>query len=203
MKPAIIFLILSALPIVGIGQNTFHASVVNELGDEIPFARVVLRGPDGSVDSTLTSFEGEFQFEELKAGAYQLDLDFIGFKSLKVFDLIIPDSVSERYFVLQELTFPEVVVDYSLGSALIEDSLGNTWCVNLSKNQSDSLGRKQGVWVDYFMDYSDQESGFSIGQKLAEGTYLDDKKHGIWTFFNSEGEIDRVEEYEYGELIQP
>ncbi|NND94442.1 MAG: toxin-antitoxin system YwqK family antitoxin [Flavobacteriales bacterium] len=57
-------------------------------------------------------------------------------------------------------------------------------------NRIDKLGRKQGPWKEFYEDRS----------LKAEGTYVDDKKNGLFKSFNEKGELVSVEKYVNGIL---
>jgi hypothetical protein len=37
--------------------------------------------------------------------------------------------------------------------------------------------------------------------KAIDGFYLDDQKHGTWTYFRSDHSVEKVEEYDHGKLV--
>lgn len=143
-----------------------------------------------------SNFDGFAVFENLQPGIYTatidnqlnyypsfLELDFRGNSDT----IVIPVGQPKP-------SPPELEIDWQ-GHALLSDSLGNVWCVDLSINQVDSLGRKQGFWRYYFNDYADTTSGFSIGQTTSEGNYSDGRKTGTWTYFNPDETIEKTIEY--------
>ncbi|WP_421752680.1 carboxypeptidase-like regulatory domain-containing protein [Croceimicrobium sp.] len=165
----------------------------------IPMAKLRLIQDDSVFISSLTDFEGHFTIKNLKKGVYELHIQALGYKDWKsTIDLKLPVTniqckLTEDTFALEPHT-----INWGEGFILIQDSLGNSFCIDGSKNQLDSLGMKQGPWVEYFMDYSDTNSPFTIGQKLGEGEYQNDKKQGKWIYFLPNGEIDRIEYFEDG-----
>lgn len=50
------------------------------------------------------------------------------------------------------------------------------------QNQTDSLGRKQGLWIIYYQPYKDF-LGVEITRIKERGDYLDDKRIGKWEFY--------------------
>lgn len=57
--------------------------------------------------------------------------------------------------------------------------------LNDTINQRDSNGLKQGHWIYYGSDRP--ESGIPTNGKVEEGTYIDDKKEGIWIKYHNDG----------------
>ncbi|MDH4474063.1 MAG: hypothetical protein QE487_15755 [Fluviicola sp.] len=57
--------------------------------------------------------------------------------------------------------------------------------LNDTINQRDSNGLKQGYWIYYGSDRP--ESGIPANGKVEEGTYIDDKKEGIWIKYHNDG----------------
>ncbi len=71
-------------------------------------------------------------------------------------------------------------------------------------NQTDSLGRKQGLWVYYKMFFDTKCSALSTlnsytcFKQLSKGYYKDDKKTGKWEYYTDGGcyfSINRIEFY--------
>lgn len=60
-------------------------------------------------------------------------------------------------------------------------------------NQKDSLGKKQGYWIIYGKD--EPQKGFPEEGKIAEGTYLDDRRDGRWIFYYRDGVTPRRKSY--------
>ena len=52
-------------------------------------------------------------------------------------------------------------------------------------NQTDAHGRKQGHWIYYGKDFP--ALGFPEEGKVEEGTYLDNRKEGVWTKYYTDG----------------
>ena len=60
-------------------------------------------------------------------------------------------------------------------------------------NRFDDLGRKTGPWKVFH----------SSGRVIESGFYVDDKRHGVFQFFDAKGYVVRVVEYEFGVEVQP
>lgn len=196
----IVFLLLlisaSSLSSVAQGNRLVCVAMDTTLQETLLQANIELYQNNQWVAAQESDFDGIAVFENLQPGLYTatignqlnyypsfFEVDFRGNSDT----IVIPVGKPKP-------TPPELEIDWK-GHALLSDSLGNVWCVDLSINQVDSLGRKQGLWRYYFNDYSDTTSEFSIGQTTSEGNYSDDRKTGTWTYFNPDGTIERVEEY--------
>ncbi len=57
-------------------------------------------------------------------------------------------------------------------------------------NQKDEQGLKQGYWIFYGKDIP--EKGYCDSCKVEEGTYLDDRKNGLWTMYYKNDTIPRL-----------
>tara|TARA_Y100001934_G_scaffold239637_1_gene293380 strand:+ start:78 stop:737 length:660 start_codon:yes stop_codon:yes gene_type:complete len=165
----------------------------------IPMAKLRLIQDDSVLISSLTDLEGHFTIKNLKKGVFEFQIQALFYKDWQsTIDLKLPVTniqckLTEDTFALETPT-----INWGEGFILIQDSLGNSFCIDGSKNQHDSLGMKQGPWVEYFMDYSDTNSLYAIGQKLWEGEYQNDKKHGKWIYYLPNGDIDRIEYFKDG-----
>jgi antitoxin component YwqK of YwqJK toxin-antitoxin module len=58
-------------------------------------------------------------------------------------------------------------------------------------NRYDSRGKKRGIWINYHR----------IGIIAEEGTYMNDKKNGIFKYYDRKGELIGLEKYRDGELV--
>ncbi len=58
-------------------------------------------------------------------------------------------------------------------------------------NRFDSRGKKRGIWMSYHPN----------GILAEEGTYMNDKKNGIFKYFDRKGELINLEKYRDGELV--
>ena len=61
----------------------------------------------------------------------------------------------------------------------------------LSINRKDKFGFKQGLWREFY------ETGIT----KQEGIYRDDKMHGVFRWFNEDGQLDKMEVYRNDELV--
>ncbi|XOV68644.1 MAG: toxin-antitoxin system YwqK family antitoxin [Fluviicola sp.] len=59
-----------------------------------------------------------------------------------------------------------------------------------SINQIDANGRKQGHWIYYGKDRP--EMGYPDDGKIEEGTYIDNRKEGIWTKYYNDGKTPKL-----------
>lgn len=75
-----------------IDQYSLSSKIIDENGDPIPFANVVVYDQSDSslVKGGSTGFSGEFKFE-LTNGTYYLQISFLSYRSLQKSDLIIKD----------------------------------------------------------------------------------------------------------------
>jgi iron complex outermembrane receptor protein len=80
MKPATLFLIiLLATNVFAQGSGTITGVVTDERGAKIPGAAVILTLESGTQLSTTTNQNGSFEFKNVKAGAYLLEVKADGF----------------------------------------------------------------------------------------------------------------------------
>lgn len=63
------------------------------------------------------------------------------------------------------------------------------------KNQTDQQGRKQGHWVYYGKDKN--LPGYKPDEKVEEGPYKDNRKHGMWKFYYPGEKLKSEIEYKY------
>ena len=91
----------------------------------------------------------------------------------------------------KSLTFISIFLICNAGSSQTYDSMANVYFQNDSTliNFTDSLGQKQGFWVEY-KTYRLIESSHTIfdarntrAYKLAQGSYKNNKKSGLWEYF--------------------
>src|SRR5690606_30059638 len=62
-------------------------------------------------------------------------------------------------------------------------------------NQTDEQGRKQGHWVYYGKDSN--EPKYAPDDKVEEGPYKDDRKHGMWKAYYPGEKLKSEIEYKY------
>jgi len=63
-------------------------------------------------------------------------------------------------------------------------------CFAQEINQTDATGRKQGNWIYYGKDRP--ELGYPADGKVEEGTYVNDRKEGIWTKYHADGKTPKI-----------
>ena len=183
MKQNLLIIIWTFLPLFTIGQTLELKGTVIDSASQVGFPRASLEliKNDSTLITTETDFEGLFKIENLRRGVYRLKVRAISYHDLEVIELNLTNESNELKI---ELTNPielePAEINWGEGHILIEDSLGNTFCIDGSKNKVDSVGLRQGAWVRYFMDHSHTISGYRIGQKLWEGKYQNDLKQGEW-----------------------
>ena len=88
MKTAAVALVLLACLAAGASaqpvEGRVRGRVTDETGGALPGVTVELRGAAGSSLETVTAASGEYAFETLAAGRYQLSFALINFASLTV-----------------------------------------------------------------------------------------------------------------------
>lgn len=202
MKLTLSLFISLISPLFSLAQNTHLSGMVvdKETEDLIPGVTIVLLQGDTAITATETNLDGHFEIDKIERGNYHLVARCIGYLDCVTPKLALsPPLVQINIKMLPDPTdIPPIEVKW--GHATFIDSLGNTYCVDLSKNQIDSAGLKQGLWTERFMNYADTLSGYRIGQKISEGEYVNDLKHGEWTYYLPNGAAARVEYYEEGVL---
>ena len=188
---------------ISFGQSARLSGIILDKKDNeaIPMATVSLLHSDTVVKMIVTDFDGNFAFENLSFGHYTLKAVALGYSGSKKEKIHIKKSSDNKHFIklspvkLTEIKEPE------WRYFTIQDSLGNTWCIDAFVNKTDTKGLKQGVWKEYFRDYSDTASSYKIGQIVWTGHYKDDKQDGEWKYFSPDGKITRIEIYKLGQLI--
>jgi len=64
------------------------------------------------------------------------------------------------------------------------------WSQSDTLDQTDVNGLKQGYWIIYGRDKPDK--GYPAGQRIEEGVYKDNRKHGIWIKYHKDGMTPRL-----------
>ncbi len=171
-------------------------------GDSLPFANVLIQNGEFQ-KGVHTDFNGLFNMDSLNPGAYSLQVQYVGFHSKKLSLSLSADSnLLINLKADNSLIADPPIIDFKTGFMLISDSLGNTYCVDATKNKVDSLGRKHGPWVNYFLDYSETNSVYKIGQKMAEGNYYRGHKDGPWHYYDPLNQVWKTEYYKRGKLLK-
>lgn len=204
MKQNLVRIFWTFLPMLTAGQTAeLSGTVMDSTSEEgIPMASIELIKNDSIILTTKTDIDGYFKIDDFNEGLDRLKIGAIGYHVLEVSKLNLRNDSIILKLEHIPILFEPFEINYGEGHILIEDSLGNAFCVDGSKNKVDAAGLRQGAWVKYFMDYSDTLSVYRIGQKLWEGEYQNDLKQGAWIFYLPNGEIKRVEYYEKGQLIR-
>lgn len=205
MKTILFILILTISTLYVAGQTAIFKGVVCDKyhGDSLPFVSIIIFRNDTVFAKSQTDLNGKFEIKNIPAGKYSSKAMLVGYKTYIENGLSFqPNQVTIYNFQLGDgvVMTDNPKIEWRYFS--ISDSLGNTWCVDALTNKTDSLGKKQGLWKKYFMDYSDKKSGFSIGQIIYVGNYLNDKKEGKWLYFSADGTISKTEYYKNGKLIK-
>ncbi len=174
--------------------------------DSLQFASVTVFRNDTILAKTITDSHGKFVINNLPAGKYNSKAEIAGYVSQTVSHIIFKANETDYVFFRLLTTTADSLEKINPGwHVLICDSLDNSWCIDTSKNKKDSLGRKQGPWVERFIDYSNKKSKFEIGQVICEGSYKDNYKIGNWTYYTPNRkfrEVERIDVYENGKLIK-
>lgn len=70
----------------------------------------------------------------------------------------------------------------------------SVWSQNADTlNQKDAEGRKQGHWIYYGTDRP--ESGIAQDGKVEEGSYVNDRKEGLWIKYHDDGKTPKLKGY--------
>lgn len=109
-------------------------------------------------------------------------------------------GICEEYkggVLVQEIPFEKGLQE---GKGYVFDSEGNIKSILFFKdgflrrkevlNRKDKLGRKQGLWKEFYADRTIKN----------EGTYVDDLKHGLFKRYDEKGEVLSMEKWNLGEL---
>jgi len=177
--------------------------------DSLQFVSITLFRNDTILAKTTTDSHGKFAIKNLPTGKYDSKAEIAGYAVLSVNRITFKDNETSIVYYNLLTTLDDSLAKVKgkeLGFVLVCDSLGNSWCFDSSKNKKDSLGRKQGLWVERFMDYSHKRTKFKIGQVICEGSYRDNYKIGNWTYYTPNREfreVERIDVYENGKLIKP
>ena len=81
--------------------------------------------------------------------------------------------------------------------------VGHSTCFtqNDTLNQRDENGMKQGYWIYYGTDLP--EKGYQDSAKIFEGSFLNDRKEGLWISYNLDGSIRTKGAFKNNRPIEP
>lgn len=105
-----------------------------------------------------------------------------------------PDSVLKRQIPFKEGEERGTGYEFSKDGTIITLLIYRSGVLvrNEKINRTDDLGRKQGLFKEFFPD----------GVLKMEGTYLNDLKHGYFKYYYEDGTLKKTEKYENGVLIE-
>ena len=75
----LLILALQLMCVTAFGQYKLSGKITDEKNVALPGATVVLKG---TFSGTLSNKEGNYKFGNLKSGAYQLEVSFMGYQTL-------------------------------------------------------------------------------------------------------------------------
>ena len=169
----------------------------------VPEAWVALFRNDTMIAKTYADLDGVFEIRNLPIGKYNATAKAVGYRPTTAIGLVLELNRATFYDFRMKSALDTIKMEpiiwrfFSFG-----DSLGNFWCVDGLTNKKDSLGFRQGLWEERFLNYSDTTSGYRIGQVVCRGSYVDDIRSGKWTYYKPNGDTDRIEFYEKGKLVE-
>ncbi len=189
-KFSLLLLFLQYFAVFAIAQYPLKGTVKSEDGEVLAGAAVYLKN---TFQGTITNSNGEFQFKNLKAGNYELNVSFIGYDS-KQLEIVIPD-------------LNEVIVKLNVSNFMTEEVLvaatraGNKMPVAFSTVSKDEIkAQNMGQDIPYmlsltpsFVVTSDAGAGVGYTNFRIRGTDLnrinvtingipmnDAESHGTW-----------------------
>ena len=79
--------VVTCFPFDSLGQNKsggIKGRILNEYGEKVPFATIMLQQSDSLITITKTDFEGKFRFQNLAKGVYDLEITALGYLRLNI-----------------------------------------------------------------------------------------------------------------------
>ncbi len=141
-----VLLVALALASSALAQNsTLRGQVVDERGDAIPNAEVILTGKDGKERKVKSTFTGEFSIANVPPGIYTLTSAYQGFQTQVINDLKAPQTGGPLKVVMA-IAAVEVITDVSANNTAVSTEpdqnmnaivLGEDFIKNLPDNEDD------------------------------------------------------------------
>lgn len=104
----LIFLVLTQFGVHAQETFTLSGKVINLQGEPVPLATVFI---DGSEKATTTNNDGEFKFDHLTPGTYQLVINMLGNFSVKLNVIIQKEAVALTITLKEkQIALPEVLI---------------------------------------------------------------------------------------------
>ncbi len=123
----VLLLVFQFFCFAGFSQLTLKGRVLNQDGDPLPGAAVVIKG---SIYGVSTNADGEYQFNNLKSGSYELVASFLAFEpQTQTIDLKLDLSLD---FILE---YSAILADEVLVSATRADAKTPVVVTNVSKEE--------------------------------------------------------------------
>jgi hypothetical protein len=165
----------------------------------LTYFKIKIYRTDTLVGTYNSDTASEYRVKDLPPGkTYKVLIMKNNYKVEAVNDIRVQNE--KTAYITYNLT-PKNYKEHDVSLYTVGDSLGNMWTISSDYNHKDFLGRKQGKWQQLFMDYNDKTSGYSIGQLILEGSYLNNNKNSEWIYYKPDGTIKKKEMYHKGKLI--
>lgn len=95
-------------PIQSNGESRVIGTVVDEVGESMPFVKVMLIQNNEIKQGVVTDIEGKFKFINVKSGTYDLEVNAVGYQPNLIKDVKVIDAV-EIDFEMLESEIPQVI----------------------------------------------------------------------------------------------
>ena len=202
MTKLFLIIILNFLSIVILAQTISGTVEEYESGYKIADAELVLRINDRIKYYTRTDIKGKFKFKNVVQNEYDLVVFKIGYPSEKI-DKVILNSKSISLLVLMKEGQSGIICTEKIKYICEENNPEYEYKINNENttNFTDSLGKKQGLWVKTYNRHTDKKMKYLPNQLINKGYYKNDKKIGRWIYLKPNGKVKKVITFDMDKVI--
>ena len=184
-------------------QTTLHGTVTDEKGEPVIFASIALYKNDLLIDGRETDFDGNYRFDSLDAGTYEVEASYVGFETKRIKDVKVYAGKANNLDIQMEggATLQEVVVtDYKI-PVVEQDNTTNGATITTTGRRSrkkSTANRIKNLPVRNINGLSSNVAGLSKKQRrklkrkaskpgesyatIVENSFLAAKNHSFSTF---------------------
>ena len=89
MKNLLLLILLSFATFAYAQTGTLKGKVIDENGEIIMFATVAVKKDGSLVTGTQTDFDGDYRFDSLVIGTYDVSVSYVGYQTKTIADVVI------------------------------------------------------------------------------------------------------------------
>jgi len=123
MRYSILITITILIAQIGATQSIEGVILDNETGEPLIFANVALYKDSILVTGTTTSLEGEYSFEGINPGTYDLEADYVGYFHERVSEVIVKEGIMKVDIRMEASADLQDVVILPIHPKIIDETL--------------------------------------------------------------------------------